>query len=145
MEKIIFTEGVGEQVGRVCEVLFEFWEVWIVIISVLEVHALLWGFLSHWEHVPHVICCPACSRGSCPPVGVLFKFQEAQVIVTRECVCHVVHHPTCSIGFCHPVGVLFEFWEVWVIIVLLGTRLSHCSSSHSFHFVIWPCLSVSIA
>ena len=97
--------------------------------------------LLHWE----CICHPAHSGGSCPPMWVLFEFWEVQVIVAGECVHRVVRHPTHSIGFCPPVGVLFEFQEVQVVIVLLGTRSSCCSLSHSFHFVIWPSLSVSNA
>ena len=116
-----------------------------VIPLIPEVRALLWGFLSHQEHICRVICHPARSRGSCPPMGVLFKFWEVQVVIAGECVCHVVHHPTHSVGFCPPVGVLLEFQEVQVVIVLLGTRLSCCSSSHLFCFIIWPSLSVSNA
>ena len=97
------------------------------------------------EHIRRVVCHPGRSRGSCPPMGVLFEFWEVQVVVAGECVRHVVRHPTRSIGFCPPVGVLFEFWEVWVIIILSGTCLSCHSSSHSFRFVIWPSLSVSNA
>ena len=92
-----------------------------VIPLILEVHALLWGFSSHQECICCVVCHPARSRGSCPPMGVLFKFWEVQVIVARECVHHVVCHPTHSIGFCPPVGV---FWEVRVIIVLSGVHSS---------------------
>ena len=116
-----------------------------VVPLIPEVRALLWGFSSHQEHIHHVVCHPAHSRGSCPPMGVLFKFWEVQVVIARECVHCIVRHPTHSIGFCTPVGVLFEFWEVWVIIILSGTRLSCRSSSHSFCFVIWPSLSVSNA
>ena len=121
--------------------------------------------LSHRERV----CCPAHSGGSCPPVGVLvalgtrsscrlssrsfqrfvppmgvlFKFWEVQVVIAGECVHRVVRHPTHPIGFCPPVGVLFEFREVQVVIVLSGTCSLCRSSSHSFHFIIWPSLSVS--
>ena len=116
-----------------------------VIPLIPEVRALLWGFSSHQERIRHVGCHPGRSRGSCPPMGVLFKFWEVQVVITRECVRHVVHHPTCSVGFCPPVGVLFEFREVRVVIVLLGTHSSCRSSSHLFRFVIWPSLSVSNA
>ena len=93
--------GVGEQVGvgvggswGSCPhmgVLFEFQEVRIIIVSlrnafvallVLEVCALLWGFLLHQEHIHHIVCHPTCSRGLYPPVGVLYEFWEVQVVVT---------------------------------------------------------------
>ena len=116
-----------------------------VILLIPEVRALLWGFSSHRERVRRVVCHPGCSRGLCPSMGVLFEFWEVQVVVAGECVHRIVHHPTRSIGFCPPVGVLFEFQEVQVIIVLSGMHSSCRSSSHSFHFVIWPSLSVSNA
>ena len=52
-----------------------------VVLLVLEVRALLWGFSSHWEHIHRVVCHPSRSRGLYPPVGVLFEFQEVQVII----------------------------------------------------------------
>ena len=116
-----------------------------VVTLILEVRALLWGFSSHWERVRRVICHPGHSRGSCPPMGVLFEFWEVQVVVAGECVHRVIHHPTRSVGFCPPVGVLFEFQEVQVVIVLSGMHSSCRSSSHLFRFVIWPSLSVSNA
>ena len=116
-----------------------------VVPLILEVHALLWGFSSHRECVCHVGCHPGRSRGSCPPMGVLFEFWEVQVVIAGECVCRVIRHPTRFVGFCPPVGVLFEFQEVRVVIVLSGTRSSCRSLSHSFRFVIWPSLSVSNA
>ena len=75
-----------------------------VVPLTLEVRALLWGFSSHRERVRRVVCHPARSRGSCPPMGVLFKFWEVQVIVTRECVHRVIHHPTRSVGFLPSCG-----------------------------------------
>ena len=132
--------GFSSRQDRVCHIRNVF-----VVPLIPEVRALLWGFSSHREHVHHVGCHPGRSRGSCPPMGVLFEFWEVQVVVTVECVCRIVHHPTCSVGFCPPVGVLFEFREVRVVIVLSGTHLSCRSSSHSFRFVIWPSLFVSNA
>ena len=120
-------------------VLFQFQEVRIVVVSlgntfvillVLEVRALLWGFssrqdhichigntfvalgthLSHWEHV--------CRIGNMFVVtlilevhALLWGFSSHQ-----EGVRHVICHPTHSIGSCPPMGVLFEFWEVQVVI-----------------------------
>ena len=75
-----------------------------VLPLILEVHALLWGFSSHQEHIHHVVCHPAHSRGSCPPMGVLFEFWEVQVIIAGECVRHVIHHPTHSVGFLPSCG-----------------------------------------
>ena len=88
-----------------------------VVLLILKVRALLWGFSSHREHVHHVV---------------------SFVILVIPEVCALQWGFSLS-------SVLFEFQEVWVVIVLSGMCSSCRSSSHSFHFVIWPSLSVSNA
>ena len=74
------------------------------------------GSLDHRRLVGEHIHCPACSGGSCPPVGVLIM--SGPRLSHREHICRPAH----SGGSCPPVGVL----------IASGTRLSCHLSSCSF-------------
>ena len=106
---------------------------------------------SHQEHICRIgntfvtsgTCLSSCSfwrfmpscGGSCR-IGNTFIVSFVILVIPEVCA--------LQWGFSSS-SVLFEFQEVWVVIVLLRTCSSCRSSSHSFHFVIWPSLSVSNA